>query len=620
MKKDKDKKESKKRILQILSGFLTWTIIIIIIGAIVQLYQQREIGYKKLSFTQFYSKLDKGEIKKIFIEDGIAKGIFTNGDKFKTVIPMDAKFIEELAKMGIDVEIKKSGNIWKTILPYLPLFLLFFLWLALLRQAPQMPTGALTFTKVKPKTSENIPKVTFKDVAGVDEAIEELKEIVEFLKNPDKFKKIGARVPKGILLVGPPGTGKTLLAKAVAGEAGVPFFSVSGSEFVELFVGVGAARVRDLFEKAKRNAPAIAFIDEIDAVGRHRGAGLGGGHDEREQTLNELLVQMDGFDPNEGIIVMAATNRPDILDRALLRPGRFDRKIVLDLPDVKGREEIFKVHLRKIKVSKNVDVSILARSTPGFSGADIANLVNEAALLAARRKKNKVDMQDFEDARDKIVMGTERKILLSERERKLIAYHEAGHAICAKFEKEADPVHKITIMPRGMALGATQNLPTEDRRTFTKEYLMATITVLLGGRAAEKIALNTMTSGAGNDLERATELARKMVCEWGMSELGPMTFGKRKEEVFLGKEIVHLKDYSEETAKLIDDEVHKILTECEKRAEKIIKENEEKLHRLAKALLEYETLTGEEIDKVLKGEKIEKRKKNGGKRVKSKKR
>jgi len=474
----------------------------------------------------------------------------------------------------------------------------------------QMQSGgnkALSFGKSRAKLSTNHQKkVTFKDVAGVEEAKEELQEIIEFLKEPQKFQKLGGRIPKGVLLMGPPGTGKTLLARAIAGEASVPFFSISGSDFVEMFVGVGASRVRDLFEQGKKNAPCIIFIDEIDAVGRHRGAGLGGGHDEREQTLNQLLVEMDGFESNEGVILIAATNRPDVLDPALLRPGRFDREVVVTLPDIKGREGIIKVHTRRIPFAKDVDISILARGTPGMSGAQLANLVNEAALNAARFDRKSVAMADFEEAKDKVLMGKERKsMIMSDEEKRNTAYHEAGHALAAYLLPDADPLHKVTIIPRGRALGVTMQLPEEDKYSYTREYMETSLTVLLAGRVAEELVLGSCTTGASNDLERVTERARKMVCEWGMSEeMGPLTFGKKAEQIFLGREIAQHQDYSEDTAMQIDKEVKKVVLAAYAEATKLLEENRDALTLVAEALLEYETLDANEVKVVLKGEKI----------------
>ncbi|MEO0084049.1 MAG: ATP-dependent zinc metalloprotease FtsH, partial [candidate division WOR-3 bacterium] len=476
------------------------------------------------------------------------------------------------------------------------------LWIFLIRRMSAGSDRAFSFGKSRARLlTTDRPKVTFDDVAGVDEAKEELKEVIEFLKAPSKFQKLGGKIPKGVLLVGPTGTGKTLLARAVAGEAGVPFLSISGSDFVEMFVGVGAARVRDLFDQGKKNAPCIIFIDEIDAVGRQRGAGLGGGHDEREQTLNQLLVEMDGFDTQEGVIIMAATNRPDILDTALLRPGRFDRQIVVDRPDILGREGILKVHTKKIPLAKDVDLKILARGTPGFSGADLANMVNEAALLAARRNRNEVTMQDFEDAKDKVLMGVERKsLLISENEKKWIAYHEAGHTLVSKLIPGTDPIHKVTIIPRGQALGVTQQLPLDDRKIYSKTYCVNQLTVMLGGRAAEELEFNDISTGARDDINRATELARKMVCEWGMSEkLGPLTLGKRDEEIFLGREMGLHRNFSEQTAQLIDSEIKRFVDDAHKNALRLLKDNIEKLRKLAQKLLEKEILDGQEIDKIL---------------------
>jgi cell division protease FtsH len=490
------------------------------------------------------------------------------------------------------------------LISWFPMLLLIGVWIFFMRQMQAGGGKAMAFGKSRARLqSDQGPKVTFNDVAGIEEAKEELREIIDFLKDPKKFTRLGGRIPKGVLLMGSPGTGKTLLAKAIAGEAGVPFFSISGSDFVEMFVGVGASRVRDLFIQGKRNAPCIIFIDEIDAVGRHRGAGLGGGHDEREQTLNQLLVEMDGFESNEGVILISATNRPDVLDPALLRSGRFDRQVVVPVPDVKGREEILKVHTRKTPLTEGVNLSILARGTPGFSGADLENLVNEAALLAARLGKEKVDMNDFEMSKDKVMMGTERRsMIISEEERRNTAYHEAGHTLVAKMLPGTDPIHKVTIIPRGRALGLTQQLPIDEKHTYPKDFLMNNLVIFMGGRVAEELVLKQLTTGAGNDLERATELARKMVCDWGMSpELGPLTFGKKEEQIFLGREISQHRDYSEETARKIDLEVKKLILESYQKAQTILAENLEVLHRLAKSLLEKETLDGDSIDRLIQG-------------------
>ncbi len=500
----------------------------------------------------------------------------------------------------------ESQDWWNYLLSLLPWIILGAFWLFLLRRMQGVGSkGIFSFGKSRAKMlTENRPKVTFDDVAGADEAKQELREIIEFLRDPEKFQRLGGKIPKGALLLGPPGTGKTLLAKAVAGEAGVPFFSMSGADFVEMFVGVGASRVRDLFEQGKKNAPCIIFIDEVDAVGRHRGAGLGGGHDEREQTLNQLLVEMDGFDSNEGVILIAATNRPDVLDSALLRPGRFDRQIVVDRPDVRGREGILKVHTKKIPIGKDVNLAVLAKGTPGFSGADLASVVNEAALLAARNNKDRVNMHDLEEAKDKVLMGTERRsMLISENEKRITAYHEAGHALVAKFTPGADPVHKVTIIPRGRALGLTTTLPIDEKHNYSRNHCESLLAHLMGGREAEKLVFNETTTGAGNDIERATELARKMVCEWGMSDLmGPLSFGKKEEEIFLGREIAQHRDYSERTAQMIDEEVKRIVLEATERAANIVKQNEDKLHAIAQALLEREMVDGEEIDAILNGE------------------
>ena len=572
----------------------------------------------EIPYSTFYSELQNDNIQAVtFIEDKLRvvfKEPIMVGDEgsqkkvstAEVLLPFENKdtLVNELLAKGVEIRVKHRSSVWNSIWPILPFILIVVFWVALFRMMQQGPQSAISFGKARTReiqTKDKVRRVTFDDVAGIDEAKEELREVIEFLRDPTKFKRLGARIPKGIILVGPPGTGKTLLAKAVAGEANVPFFSISGSDFVELFVGVGAARVRDLFARAKRNAPAIVFIDELDAVGRYRGAGIGGGHDEREQTLNALLVEMDGFDPNEGIIVIGATNRPDILDPALLRPGRFDRKIVVNLPDVNGREAILKVHTRNVPLGEDVDLKKLAQETPGFSGADLANMVNEAALIAAKKGKRQVNMEDFEEARDKVIMGPERRSLaMSPKEKRMIAYHEAGHALAALLLPEADPIHKVTIIPRGLALGTTQSLPTDDKHTFSKEYILSKIGALLAGRVAEKLVLNTVTTGAANDLEMATQLARKMVTEWGMSEkLGPVTFGKKEEHIFLGKEIGRPRDHSERIAELIDEEIRNIIHEQEQRIEKLLREHLPVLHKIAEKLLEKETLTGEEIRKIL---------------------
>jgi len=512
---------------------------------------------------------------------------------------------------GIHYSFNKESNEWVNILVgFLPWVLIIAIWIIIMRRMQGQSGGSrgiFSFGKSKAKLiTPSSKRVTFKDVAGADEAKLELEEVIEFLKEPSKFQKLGGKIPRGVLLLGPPGTGKTLLARAVAGEAGVPFFSISGADFVEMFVGVGASRVRDLFEQGKKNAPCIIFIDEIDAVGRHRGAGLGGGHDEREQTLNQLLVEMDGFEQNSGVIIIAATNRPDVLDPALLRPGRFDRQVVVDRPDVKGREGILKVHTRNIPLAEGVNLEILAKGTPGLSGADLANLVNEAALLGARKNKKKVDMSDFEEAKDKVMMGMERKsLIISEKEKRTTAYHEIGHVLVARMIPEADPVHKVTIIPRGRALGVTSYLPIDEKHTYSREYLEAMITYALGGRAAEKLVFNHYTTGAGNDIEKATNIARKMVCEWGMSDkLGPLAYGAKEEEIFLGREIQKHRDYSEKTAIEIDEEIRSIINSAFERAVKILSENMNLLHSLSEELLEREILDAEEIDRIIRGEHL----------------
>ncbi len=528
---------------------------------------------------------------------------------FKTYVVKNEELTATLRERGVIVksEPPRDGSFLTLLLTWSPILLILGIWVFFMRQMQSGGNKALSFGKSKAKlTSSSGKKVTFKDVAGVEEAKEELEEIIAFLKEPQKFQKLGGKIPKGVLLMGPPGTGKTLLARAIAGEANVPFFSISGSDFVEMFVGVGASRVRDLFEQGKKNAPCIIFIDEIDAVGRHRGAGLGGGHDEREQTLNQLLVEMDGFETNDGVILVAATNRPDVLDPALMRPGRFDRQVVVGSPDVRGREEILKVHTRKIPLNPDVDLAIIARSTPGFSGADLANLVNEAALYAARVDRTSVIMVDFEVAKDKVLMGVERKsLIISDDERRATAYHEAGHALIAFLLPGTDPVHKVSIIPRGQALGITQQLPEDDRHTYSKKYLEATMTVLMGGRVSEEIHIGQLTTGAGNDIERASHMARKMVCEWGMSEkLGPITFGKKEEQIFLGREISQHRDYSEATAQEIDLEVHEIVKRANSAARKILEENRESVVRIAESLLERESLDANQIALLTEGKEL----------------
>lgn len=562
----------------------------------------------EIVFSDFTAKLQQDEVSEVTIKkpENLIVGTLKSGTKFKSYAPDYPDLIKELREKNVKISAKPDHTPWymNILFNFGPVILLVILWVFFMKQMQTGGNKALSFGRSRAKlSSEKGIKTTFADVAGIEEAKEEVQEIIAFLKDPQRFQKLGGKIPKGVMLVGPPGSGKTLLARAIAGEAGVPFFSISGSDFVEMFVGVGASRVRDLFEQAKKSSPCIIFIDEIDAVGRHRGAGLGGGHDEREQTLNQLLVELDGFDPNEGIIVLASTNRPDVLDPALLRPGRFDRQVVVPHPDVKGRLEIINVHIKKIPLDDNVKLEVLARGTPGFSGADLANLINEAALNAARQSKTKVEMIDFEDAKDKVMMGKERKsMILSEDEKNNTAHHEAGHALVAKLTPGTDPLHKVSIIPRGMALGITQQLPIDDRYTYSREYILNTLAVLLGGRAAEEIALGHMTTGAANDLQRATDLSRKMVCEWGMSDkLGPITFGKREEQIFLGKDIMKHKDYSEKTAEEIDGEVKTIITERYEYAKNLLINNKETLLRLAQALRDKETLDGVEIEAIIQG-------------------
>ena len=575
-------------------------------------YNIQDVNIEDKDYTTFYRDLRAKKIQSVKIAGEDLEGTYKSGKKFKTVIPAETTddLVKDLDQNGVTIKVEKASNssLLSIILSsWLPLILLIGFWIFLMRQMQSGGNKALSFGKSRARLmSSQQKKVTFKDVAGVEEAKEELTEIIEFLKEPQKFQKLGGRIPKGVLLMGPPGTGKTLLARGIAGEANVPFFSISGSDFVEMFVGVGASRVRDLFEQGKKNAPCIIFIDEIDAVGRHRGAGLGGGHDEREQTLNQLLVEMDGFESNDGVILIAASNRPDVLDPALLRPGRFDRQVVVPLPDIRGREGILKVHTRKIPVSDEVDISVIARGTPGFSGAALANLVNEAALNAARYNRKVVMMNDFEGAKDKVLMGKERKsMVITESEKKVTAYHEAGHALVAYLVPGSDPLHKVTIIPRGMALGLTQQLPETDKHNYTKEFVEGQISILMGGRCAEKMFLEMETTGAANDIEVCTERARKMVTEWGMSpSMGPLAFGKKEEQIFLGREIAQHRDYSEDTAIQIDREVKRIVEEGYNRAWKTLEDNRESLIRLAEALLEYETLDSWEIEAIIKGEPI----------------
>jgi len=556
-------------------------------------------------FSDFMAQLDKGEVTKVIIKANHISAILKDGTRIRTYSAEYPDMVKVLRERNVQIEAKPPDeNPWYVnfLFTWGPFILFIGLWFFLMRQMQIGGNKALSFGKSRARLlTEERKKITFSDVAGIDEAKEEVVEIIEFLKDPRRFQKLGGRIPKGVLIVGPPGTGKTLLAKAIAGEAGVPFFSISGSDFVEMFVGVGASRVRDLFEQGKKHAPCIIFIDEIDAVGRLRGAGLGGGHDEREQTLNQLLVEMDGFDTTEGVILIAATNRPDVLDPALLRPGRFDRQIVVNRPDLRGRAEILKVHTKKVPIATDVELEKIARGTPGFSGADLENLVNEAALWAARQNKKEVELVDFETAKDKVLMGAERKsMILSDDEKRTTAYHEAGHALMAKLLPGADPVHKVTIIPRGRALGVTMQLPTDDRHNYSKEFLYNTLAILMGGRVAEELVLKHITTGAGNDLERATDLARKMVCEWGMSErLGPLTFGKKDEEIFLGREIATRRDFSEQVALEIDHEIKRLVTENYERAKRMLTEHIATLRALAEALLEKEVLDALEIDKII---------------------
>jgi cell division protease FtsH len=588
-----------------------WLVLVVVAVLIWNVSTRFQQNDHTISYSEFMASVSNGNVAEVVITGQEITGTTKSNQAFRTLVPAQHEdLVTRLIERDIDVDIRRETvSPWASLLYNWATFLLLLgFWAFFMRQMQSGGNKALSFGKSKAKlSSSSQKKVTFKDVAGVDEAKEELQEIIEFLKEPQKFQKLGGRIPKGVLLMGPPGTGKTLLARAVAGEANVPFFSISGSDFVEMFVGVGASRVRDLFEQGKKNAPCIVFIDEIDAVGRHRGAGLGGGHDEREQTLNQLLVEMDGFESNEGVILVAATNRPDVLDPALLRPGRFDRRIVVNRPDVRGREGILAVHTRKIPMADDVEIAVLARGSAGFSGADLANLVNEAALNAARYNQKVVRMQDFEFAKDKVLMGSERRsMIISDAEKRVTAVHEAGHALLTVLLPNADPIHKVTIIPRGMALGLTQQLPADEKHNYSREYLSDQIAILLGGRLAEEITMNSLTTGAGNDLERATEMARRMVCEWGMSDaMGPLTFGKKEEQIFLGREIAQHQDYSEDTALHIDQEVKRFVTDNYARAQQLLLEHKDTLVRIADALLAREVLDAEQVKRLVAGLPLE---------------
>lgn len=593
---------------QFYKNLALWLVIGIILITLVNVINQPTVSQSKVVFSDFMNQVETGKVSEVVIQGDNISGKYTDGQSFETYAPSkDPTLITLLRENGVRMEVvppEQTSWYMSILISWFPMLLLLGIWIFFMRQMQAGGGKALSFGKSKARLIDDSKiKTTFKDVAGVDEAKEELHEIIEFLKEPQKFSQLGGKIPKGVLLIGPPGTGKTLLARAIAGEACVPFFCISGSDFVEMFVGVGASRVRDLFEQGKKNSPCIIFVDEIDAVGRHRGAGLGGGHDEREQTLNQLLVEMDGFENNEGVILIAATNRPDVLDPALLRPGRFDRQVVVGRPDIKGREGILKVHTSKVPLTDDVDLKVVARGTPGFTGADLANLVNEAALLAARREKKAVDKDDFEDAKDKVLMGVERRsMVITEKEKKITAYHEAGHALVAYLLPDTDPLHKVTIIPRGQALGVTMQLPVDEKHTYPRGYLVNRLSIMMGGRVAEEICLGEMTTGAGNDIEVATETARKMVCEWGMSEkMGPLSYGHKEEQVFLGKDFSNQKTFSDETAKLIDLEVKALVMGGYNVAMEVLTDNRDKLEKLALALLEHETLDLKEITELLEG-------------------
>ena len=593
---------------------IIWALIFIVLTIAMGVMENKNFAgnYEKLAFSEFMQRVKDKRVSDVAISGAEISGKMVDGQGFVTYAPYSPSTVDTLLENGVKVEARPqdtSGDtFWSIVISWFPMILLVGVWIFFMRQANAGNNKAMSFGKSRARLIENNKKVTFKDVAGADESKQELEEVIDFLKDPAKFQRLGGKIPKGVLLVGPPGTGKTLLAKAVSGEAGVPFFHISGSDFVEMFVGVGASRVRDMFEQAKKNSPCILFIDEIDAVGRHRGAGLGGGNDEREQTLNQLLVEMDGFDPNENVILIAATNRPDVLDPALLRPGRFDRQVVVTNPDIKGREAILKVHVRKVPLARDVDLSVVARGTPGFSGADLANLVNEAALLAARRNKRKVTAEDFDNAKDKVLMGNERKSMaMDEEEKKLTAYHEAGHAICSLHVPETDPIHKATIIPRGRALGMVQQLPEKDQYSYTRAKMLSRLTICMGGRASEelKFGYDKVTSGASADISAATNLARSMVTEWGMSDvLGPVLYAENSNEVFLGRAVTQNKNMSEDTARLVDAEIKRLLVNAHEEATAILKKYDRELETLAQALIEYETLSGDEIKDVIAGKSL----------------
>ena len=586
-----------------------WAIIVVIMIFLFTLFSRPRQTVPEKNYSDFITAVENSRVQEV---ETLGRNLVwkdKDGKRFKTYAPEDPEMIKILREKGVIINAKKESDtsLLQIIITLAPILLLIGVWLFFMRQMQIGGGKALSFGKSKAKIlAKQNHQVTFENVAGIEEARGELQEIIAFLRDPKKFSKLGGRIPKGVLLIGAPGTGKTLLARAIAGEADVPFFSISGSDFVEMFVGIGASRVRDLFLQGKRNAPCIIFIDEIDAVGRHRGAGIGGGHDEREQTLNQLLVEMDGFESNEGVLLIAATNRPDVLDPALLRPGRFDRQVVVPVPDVKGREEILKVHSKRTPLAEDVNLAVLARGTPGLTGADLENLVNEAALLAARLGKERIEMADLEQAKDKVLMGVERKsMIIPLEERRITAYHEAGHTLVARMIPGTDPIHKVTIIPRGRALGLTQQLPINEKHTYPKDYLMNNIAIMMGGRVAEELVLSSQTTGAGNDIEHSTEIARKMVCEWGMSErLGPLAFGKKEEQIFLGREFAQHRDYSGDTARLIDSEIRSIVTQGYERARDILQKNTATLHQLANALLEKEVLDGNQIDHIIKGEMV----------------